>query len=219
MSDTRCIENGQEWPRRYTGAELKTIWKAAGVETVDPDLEENLQDVVIAFQWASYADPGSGALYRSSKERRDQLSYIITLCGAQAITEEIYKSLDELDAVTSQLLGPINRDNLRAIARAAYRARAELQSRGPDPGRSRRQFIYDHLILIFECATGLLPGRSVHDREQGRFTAFVRAALAPFRAEMGCEDDIKHALHKYKARLGKRENPIKEAKTSALSIR
>jgi hypothetical protein len=206
MSDTHCIENGQEWPRRYTGAELKTIWKAAGVETVNPDLEEKLQEAVKAYQWASSADPGSGGFYRSSKERWNQLSYIIKLCGTQASAEEIGKSLDELDAVTSQLLGPINRDNLRAIARAAYRARAELQSRGPDPGRSRRQFIYDHLILIFECATGLLPGRSVHDQEQGRFTAFVRAALAPFKAEMGCEADIKHALHKYKVRQAKKSD-------------
>jgi hypothetical protein len=198
MSDTHCIENGQEWPRRYTGAERETIWKAAGVETVDPDLEENLQEGVIAFQWANSADPRSGALYRSSKERRDQLSYIIKLCGVQASAEEIGKNLDQLDAITSQFLGPVNRDKPREIARAAYRTGAKLQSRGRDPERSRRQFIYD-LVLIFECATGVPAGRIVHDQEQGRFRAFVRAALTPFKAEMGCEADIKHALHKYKA--------------------
>ena len=119
MSDAHCIENGQEWPRRYTGVELEAIWNAAGVETVDPDLEEKLQDAVIAYQWASSADPGPGAFYRSSKERWNQLSHIIKLCGMQASAEETGKSLDELDAVTSQLLGPINRDKPRDIARKA----------------------------------------------------------------------------------------------------
>jgi hypothetical protein len=54
------------------------------------------------------------------------------------------------------------------------------------------------------------PGRVVHDKEGGRFHAFVVGALEPFNAAWGFETDIKEALKKCRTRARK----PKKARTS-----
>jgi len=192
MPDTRIVEGGDEWPRRYTVAELEKIASAAGVTTCGPVALEKLQRAVERYQWATSGDEG-GIFFRSYTETREQLYNVLKLIRARASVEEIDSELNELDAITSQLIGAVRADNPRHLERAVRRALGKVQRRGPDPKRARRQFIQE-LYNIFAYATGGQPTRRVHDREYGPFPEFVKTALNPFNAAMGCEADIKVVL-------------------------
>ena len=202
MPDTRVVEGGNIWPRRYTIVELETIANAAGLEKCGPIAREKLQRAVEAYQWATTVDPG-GPLFRSNKERRDQIKRILELRAQNASAEEVDKELEAVDVVTSQLLTPILFGHPKTYKRAARRALKMLSRRGPNPSRARLQFVAD-LICLFEYATRRRAGRSVdfyHGQERGELRAFVVAALTPFNAAKGCEDDIRCALTRHKTRL------------------
>jgi hypothetical protein len=203
-----------QFPAPYTPAELETIAKAAGVEKCGPVALEKLQRAAEAFQWGRSADHWSGlvdekdeslSFSATNKGRRAQINDILKLCAQGASTEEIETALNKLDAIGSQLLGPVAADDPRRLQKAARRALTKIPRSGPDPKRARRQFI-DDLKRIFAYATGRRPGRRVHDGEEGPFTAFVKAALEPFKATQGCEADIKAVLHQSKRASGKRKN-------------
>jgi hypothetical protein len=201
MPDTRFVEGGYESPRRYTPAELEAIAKAAGVRKCGPVALEKLQQAVEAYQWADEADSG-GLFFRSNKERHNQLKRILKLQAENTPAETIDEELEEIDAVTSQLLGQIRAGDPKARRRAARRALKALSRHGPNPKRARLQFVTE-LISIFEYAIRRRAGRNVHasGQEQGEFHAFVVEALRPFKAAMGCEADIKLALTRHKTRL------------------
>jgi len=99
------IGGGNVWPRRYTIAELETIADAAAIKRCGRIAHEKLQRAVEAYQWPTTADSG-GLFFRSNKERRDQLKRILKLQAQNAPAEKIDEELQEIDAVTSQLLGP-----------------------------------------------------------------------------------------------------------------
>jgi hypothetical protein len=202
---------GTERPRRYTAAELEWMAKAARIKAFDSDLSEALQAAVEAYQWADEADPG-GLFFYSNKERRNQLTDLINLCGSQASAEEIQNKLNELDGPTSQLLGPVSASNPQRLARAADRARHTIPLSAPDRSRARRQFVRD-LVSIFSDATGQGPGRRVRisGEEYGELRDFVRAALDPFKAAQGCEDDIKFALRERNEKKTSRKQNKKNA--------
>ena len=206
MPDTRFVEGGNEKPRYYTPVELDAIAKAAGVKKFGPDVVEDLQQSVQSYQWAREGDPG-GVFFRSNKEIRSQLDHIVKLCAKGASVEEIEAALNELDGLTSQKLGPVRAQEPRRLQTAAKRVLRGIPRTGPDPKRARRQFIGD-LARIFENATGRPPGRRFLDQDYGPFLEFVRAALNPFNAATGCEDDIKHVLQQRKRKRApaKRKN-------------
>jgi hypothetical protein len=56
------------------------------------------------------------------------------------------------------------------------------------------------LADIYEFVTGLPATRCVHDQEEGPFREFVIAALTPFKANQGCEADIKIVLRQREKR-------------------
>jgi hypothetical protein len=122
MSDTRFIEDGHEWPRRYTPAELEAIAKTAGVEKCGPVAHEKLQRAVEAYQWATSGDPG-GIFVRSLLERCSQLNDLFKLCTQKAPAEELKMALSELDATTYELLGRARADDPRHLQQAVIPTR------------------------------------------------------------------------------------------------
>jgi hypothetical protein len=202
MPDTRVVEGGNIWPRRYTIAELDAIAASIAPHKIDARNIERLQEAVETFQWASDEDdkrfrkqfPAS-----TNKGRRGQFERIIKLCERRAPTSKIKIVLNRLDGRASQLLAPVGKIDHLKLKEAAELALAEIPGRGPDPKRGRRQFIGD-LAKIFLRITGKRPGRRVHVEEGGLFLAFVKAALRPFGAEQGCEADIKAKLAQMKRR-------------------
>ena len=212
IPDTRIVEGGREWPFRYTPAEREAIARAARIEN-DPFFLAKVQDAAIAYQWMSPVDAG-GVFFVSNKRRRNQLEEIKQLCG-QAPTEQIQERLCELDIDTYRLLGRVSADEPRLLARAANRAIKAIPHSGADPARARYQFIED-LAHIYLDATGRSFGRTVHDGEQGRFTAFVRATLTPFirpmsNPVMGCEADIRLVVEKLKTAPPNRKKPVAQS--------
>jgi hypothetical protein len=199
MPDTSFIEHGRQFPRRYTSAELEGIAKAAGVEKCGPVALEKLQQAAKAFQWGRLVDAGVIAS-STNKGRRRQFKHIIKLC------EKIEKALNELDALASQLLGPVDDAELIRLRQAAEAALNTIPSRGPNPRRARLQFIGE-LACIFARLTGQRPTRRVHDQEYGPFLNFVKAALKPFKAATGCETDIKTVLRRLKKGHQRKTNP------------
>jgi hypothetical protein len=213
MSDRCFSQGGHQWPRCYTPNELKKIANSIDLEKLSPNIVERLQQAVEGFQWGSVVDD---KIYPSStnKGRRKQLKKLVDLCVQCAPTEDISAVLSKLDAIASQLLGPINRTDPTSIKVAAETALSKIPASGPDPKRARLQYIQE-LTHIYRSATGKHPGRRVRmteyeepkegennqDREYGPFLDFVRAALEPFGAEKGCEADIKTAIKRYKASL------------------
>jgi hypothetical protein len=218
----RIVEGGREWPFRYTHVELEKITRAARLERFDPAVLDRLQEAAMHFQWMSPVNAG-GIFFVSNTRRRNQLEEIIKLCG-QGSAEKIEEKLCELDVDayrlleqsatgprTYRLLGRVSAEEPRRLARAAKRVLERIPHSGADPARARRQFIKD-LYRIFFDATGQIPGRSVHDGEQGRFTEFVRAALNPFirlmsNPVMGCEADITVVLQELKPASPNRKKP------------
>jgi hypothetical protein len=222
MPDKRIVEGGREWPFRYTHVELEKIVRAADLERFDPAVWDRLQEAAVHYQWISSVDAG-GVFFVSNKRRRNQLKEIIKLCG-QGSAEKIEEKLCELDVdtyrlleqsttgpQTYRLLGRVSAEEPRRLARAAKRGVDRIPHSGADPARARRQFIRDLYRILFD-ATGQIPGRSVHDGEQGRFTEFVRAALNPFirptnNPVMGCEADIRVVLQELEPVSPNRKKP------------
>ena len=205
MPDTVFVEGGNESPRRYTPTEIAIIQaslraaKKASTRKktskgITPLNIEELQEAVEAYQWACSADKG-GMFFRSNKERRRQLNRILELCAQKTSNEEVKQELDELDAITSQLLAGAAAHDRQALQCAVQFALTKIPSSGPDRSRARRQFI-GALISIYESVTGCPATRRYryHRREYGPFLDFVRAALAPFKADTSCEADIAAAL-------------------------
>jgi len=68
-----------EWPRRYTDAELEAIARSIGQSNLDTLAIDRLQEAVEAYQWGSLVDdrisPSS-----TNKGRRKSLKHIIALC-------------------------------------------------------------------------------------------------------------------------------------------
>jgi hypothetical protein len=192
-----------EYPHIYTPAELEAIARSVGRDKLTPLAGGKLQEAVVAYQWASLTErwdslvEEEGVTPRSTnKRRREQLQNIIRLCE-EGVSDEVGFALNELDGPTSQSLGPLEQSNLQDVKSAAERALRTIKVRGPDRKRARRQFIR-RLCCTFALATGKRPGRRVHAQEYGPLRDFVRAALEPFNATMGCEADIKAALRSLK---------------------
>jgi hypothetical protein len=185
-----------EWPRRYTQAELNAIAKSIGHSTLNAAAFDKLQEAVEGYQWGSLVDD---RIFRSStnKGRRKKLKNVIELCEQGAPASSLERVANELDAVASQLLGPVNRTERIALQRAAEIALTKMKISGPDPKRARLQFVRE-LASIFNAVTGKVPGRRVHDQEYGPFRDFVRSALTPFDATMGSDADIKSAVRRWK---------------------
>lgn len=207
MPNTHLIERENVFPRRYTPAELEKIANAAGISKCGPIAQEKLQRAAEGYQWALSTDSG-GIFFRSNRQRRSQLIRILKLRSDNAPAEEINKALDELDAVTSQLLKTNRPDDFHNFNRVAKRALKKLERprRGPDPKRARLQFVAD-LIRIYEYAAKQRAGRNVHTEEGGKFYAAVVAALIPFNAVIGCEADITLALKGHKKASSTRKPP------------
>jgi hypothetical protein len=213
-----------EWPRRYTRDQFHAIAQSIGLEELEPNAREELQEAVESYQWASLADEeacnwassedesSSGIAPRSTnKRRREQLKHIAELCKQEGPDEKIETALNELDGLTSQLLGRVDSSDRLRLQRAAEAALMKIPSRGPNQRRARRQFIAK-LAPIFSYLTGDSPTRRVHDQEYGPFRDFVKAALKPFKAEQGCEADIKAVLRRLN------DGPVLERKTKARSV-
>jgi hypothetical protein len=67
-----------EWPRRYTSAELEAIAKSIGQSKLKPFALDKLQEAAEAYQWGRLVDdrisPSS-----TNKGRRKSLKHIIAL--------------------------------------------------------------------------------------------------------------------------------------------
>ena len=188
-----------EWPHRYTDAELEAIARSTDQSNLDSLTVDMLQEAVESYQWGSLVDdhtvPSS-----TNKGRRKSLKHIIALCEQEVTSEEIELEMNGLDAIASQLLGAVDPTDPQEIKSAAEGALKRIPKQGPDPKRARLHFI-ENLICIYSRATGKRPVRVVDKvGEYGEFHDFVRAALEPFKATRGCEADIKAALHQKRSK-------------------
>ena len=219
MPDTFTVEgrHRHRWPRRFAPEELNAIGASIAPHKIDARNIERLQEAVEAFQWASSVEDKNFLEHfpsSTNKGRRAQLNLIIELCKRGAPESEIEIALNGLDAIASQLLGPVRTSHLLTLSVVAELALATIHRSEPDPKRARRQFIGD-LAKIFLRITDRLPGRSFFDQEQGDFLKFVRAALGPFPliANQGTEAaDIKEALKLMKRRKPRRKRPTARKK-------
>lgn len=226
MPDIRC-NGGNEWPRSYTSGELEAIAQSNSHGEPPPHIVERLQDAVGAYQRGHSFDegevfPGFKVETLTNKGRRKKLKRIIELCEEDAAAYEIQEVVDELDGPTSQLLvfdpekkrAP-NATDRQGMLDVAVRVLNQIPLSGPDPARARLGFIRD-LIPIFEDLTGLPAGRRRNDVEYGPFLNFVRAALDPFHATQGCEDDMKDALQLHKAAQEDRAAEHQDSRSGAI---
>ena len=225
-ADTSTPERGIEWPRHYTAAELEALAKALGLKTFTASIIEQLQMEVDRFQWATRADAQI-----SYKRQRDILNRIIELFVCHAPDDAIWSALDELDGPTSQRLGPIptagpwplDTIDRKALARKTRAVREKLQPCGPNPERARRQFIRG-LLPIYRRARRGYPGRRIKapSKPYGPLYDFVTAAIYPFdpfKATMGCDDDIGAVLRRRKnARASKKPRNFVQLTVSIIPI-
>lgn len=201
-----------EFPKSYRVDELTEIARTLDRPSLSPLSVHCLQEALTGYQWAALMDHHKGAksaLFDTNTERRRKLKTLAGLIRLNAPADRINDIMDDLDAPTSHLLGPVLRSDRRSLLEAAERALAQIKDR-LTPRRARRIFIKD-LALIFALATGRKPGRSAHDGEGGQFTAFVETALAPLGQPVGgsampdtCAGDIKAALHEISLRSGRK---------------
>jgi len=188
-----------EWPRRYTHAELEAIAKSVGQSNLDALAVDRLQESVEAYQWGSLVDDRIFP-FSTNKGRQKSLRHIIALCEQEVPLEEIKLELNGLDTIALGLLGSFDPSNRGKIKSAAEGALKRIPKQGPDPKRARLNFIED-LICIYSRVTGKRPVRVVDKvGEYGEFHDFVKAALEPFKATQGCEADIKVALHRKRSK-------------------
>jgi hypothetical protein len=181
-----------EWPRLYTATELKTIAKSIGHTRLAEDVAERLQVAVEAYQWGSLWDDRI-FLSSTNKGRRMQFNRIVELCKNGATNAEIEEAWRELDGFAIRLLGPVDKTDHEKLRAAAECAARKTPKRGPDARRARRQFV-GKLVGIYELLSKKRASRIVDCGEYGPFLEFVRVALTPFKAAIGCEADIKIAL-------------------------
>jgi hypothetical protein len=183
----------------YMPGELAAIEASIAPYKIDSGTKQLLQDALARYQ-VEYLkdDPFMRENFPAltNKGRRRQLELIIKLCEEGAPSSEIEQALSTLDKDTRQLLLPVADDREKLKVRAEV-ALAAIGKRGPTPKRAHLPFIRD-LAKIFIQITGRIPGRSVHDQEQGDFLRFVKAALEPFGASQGCERGIKIVLAEMK---------------------
>lgn len=185
-------------PRGYTATERDSIAHSVNLHKLSKFAVVRLQKAVANYQWGSIADNG---IFSSStnKGRRELLELIVELCQQGAPGAEIEGVINVLDGPTCELLGIMNIDDYRGIQHAAECALVEIHNSRPDPKRARRQFVRE-LARIYELMTGQRPTRRVtaDGKDYGPFLDFVKAALPPFKAAMGCEADIKAVLEELK---------------------
>jgi hypothetical protein len=175
VPDTFFMERGQQWPRKYTSAEVELIVNLARPHVKDfgrEAFEKMLQQAAEEYQRATLAD-GGGIFFMSNKEIRYRLNRIIKFCDAGRPTPKIELALRALNGPISQRLGPVNAHDPQRLADAARSVLAKIPRSGP-LRRARRQFI-GALADIFKYATGKNPTRRVHDQEYGPFREFVIA--------------------------------------------
>lgn len=82
---------GSEWPRSYTPAELKAIAQSIGRSELPPDVIDQLQEAMRAYQWGRSFDegeflPGCKVQSLTRKGRRKYLKRIIDLSKRGAST-------------------------------------------------------------------------------------------------------------------------------------
>lgn len=203
-----------EWPRPYTQSELTTIAELIGERSLPQFAKRMLQKAVVEYQWAGWNEqPAKSSLeprfpVSTNKGKRALFRQIIQLIDGGAPHNEIEEAVNSLDAIASQLLGPIDITDHEKLKSAAEGALGKIPSAGPDPRRARRQFICS-LARIYKSVKREHPTRRFHLEEYGPFFEFVKAALTPFNTTKGCEADIKAVLAESKATLG-----IKKARES-----
>jgi hypothetical protein len=215
VPDTSSPERGIDWPRPYTAVDLGALANALGLKTFTATIIEQLQTEFAGFQYAMWADASI-----SYKLQRDNLNRIIELFVCHAPDEAIWSALYELDGPTSQRLGPtptvgpwpLGTINRKALARKIRAVRKKLQRCGPNPEMARRQFIR-RLLPIFRQARKESPGRRIKapSTPYGPLYDFVMAAISPydpFKATMGCDDDIRAVLYRRKKRSGKQKTRV-----------
>ena len=171
----------------YMPSELAAIEASIAPHKIDSRAKQLLQDAVARYHVEYLKDDDfmrESFPALTNKVRRRQLELIIKLCEEGAPSSEIEQALSNLDKDTRQLLLPVADDREKLKVRAEV-ALAATGKRGPTPKRARLQFIRD-LAKIFIQITDRIPGRSVHDQEQGYFLRFVKAALEPFGESPGC---------------------------------
>jgi hypothetical protein len=185
----------------YPPSELANIEESIAPYKIDSSTKQLLQEAVAHYQVEYLKDDPfvreSFPAQLTNKGRLQLLKPLIELCANKAPSSDIEKVLNKLDKETRQLLWPVGNIDHEKLRIGAESVLVKIGKRGPTPKRARLQFIRD-LAEIFTRITGRIPGRNVHDQEQGDFLRFVKAALEPFKATQGCEADIKVVLAEIK---------------------